>query len=182
LPLSGSQRQKRHREKSAEILRYVTASLLELKEEMASLRNEIASLRNIPSAPSNGFPLHPLPLLPLTPSLLPKGVKRRASRLAPDWAPTEDEKKYASSKGLEPELTAERFRNYWVAKSGKDATKIDWPATWRNWCLNEAERKGTLPLTNGHDKSFSAAKPVRIKSHFAGCMCPMCAGARELEA
>lgn len=26
-----------------------------------------------------------------------------------------------------------RFRDYWVSKSGADATKLDWLATWRNW-------------------------------------------------
>ncbi|MCB4349753.1 hypothetical protein LA345_38825 (plasmid) [Burkholderia vietnamiensis] len=41
---------------------------------------------------------------------------------------------------------AEKFRDYWTAKSGKDATKTDWPATWRNWVRNagpmRAARKG----------------------------------------
>lgn len=29
----------------------------------------------------------------------------------------------------------DKFINYWQGKSGKDATKHDWPATWRNWML-----------------------------------------------
>lgn len=29
------------------------------------------------------------------------------------------------------------FRNYWVAKSGRDAAKLDWEATWHNWVLKE---------------------------------------------
>jgi hypothetical protein len=33
-------------------------------------------------------------------------------------------------------LETDKFINYWVAKSGKDATKLDWVATWRNWILN----------------------------------------------
>jgi hypothetical protein len=28
----------------------------------------------------------------------------------------------------------ESFRDHWHSKSGKDATKLDWEATWRNWC------------------------------------------------
>jgi hypothetical protein len=32
------------------------------------------------------------------------------------------------------------FKNYWIAKSGKDATKLDWFATWSNWCIKEAEK------------------------------------------
>jgi hypothetical protein len=30
---------------------------------------------------------------------------------------------------------AERFANFWQSKAGKDATKIDWEKTWRNWML-----------------------------------------------
>lgn len=33
--------------------------------------------------------------------------------------------------------SADKFRDYWTAKSGKDATKVDWAATWRNWVRNE---------------------------------------------
>lgn len=33
----------------------------------------------------------------------------------------------------------EKFVNYWRARS-KDATKLDWEATWRNWMLTAAER------------------------------------------
>lgn len=31
---------------------------------------------------------------------------------------------------------ADKFRDYWHGKSGKDATKADWFATWRNWVRN----------------------------------------------
>ena len=38
-------------------------------------------------------------------------------------------------------LEAEKFRNYWVARSGAGAIKRDWSATWRNWILNAMERR-----------------------------------------
>jgi hypothetical protein len=45
----------------------------------------------------------------------------------------------------------EKFINYWRAKSGRDATKVEWPATWRNWMLNAAERTGRPSSPpNGH--------------------------------
>jgi hypothetical protein len=62
-------------------------------------------------------------------------ARTKASRLPDDWQP-------------EPDLTiapslAERelpkFRDYWRAKSGKDAAKLDWQATWRNWCRRAVE-------------------------------------------
>lgn len=29
------------------------------------------------------------------------------------------------------------FRDYWIAKAGKDGVKLDWLATWRNWIRNQ---------------------------------------------
>jgi len=31
-------------------------------------------------------------------------------------------------------LEAAKFADHWHAKAGKDASKTDWEATWRNWC------------------------------------------------
>jgi uncharacterized protein YdaU (DUF1376 family) len=31
-------------------------------------------------------------------------------------------------------LEAAKFSDHWHAKAGKDASKTDWEATWRNWC------------------------------------------------
>jgi hypothetical protein len=38
---------------------------------------------------------------------------------------------------LDPEVTACRFADFWRGKAGKDARKVDWQATWRNWVRNE---------------------------------------------
>lgn len=38
---------------------------------------------------------------------------------------------------LNPDTVAESFRDYWIAKAGKDGVKLDWLATWRNWVRNE---------------------------------------------
>lgn len=35
------------------------------------------------------------------------------------------------------------FRDYWISKSGKDATKLDWLATWRNWLRNSCKYGGS---------------------------------------
>lgn len=36
-------------------------------------------------------------------------------------------------------LQAEQFANYWAAKSGGGAAKLDWEATWINWALRSFE-------------------------------------------
>ena len=54
------------------------------------------------------------------------------------------------------ELEAENFVAYWAAKSGKDATKLDWHATWLTWCrranTNGAQQPRAGP--NGHQADF----------------------------
>jgi hypothetical protein len=34
----------------------------------------------------------------------------------------------------------EKFRDYWRAKPGAGGRKLDWDATWRNWCRNAEDR------------------------------------------
>ncbi|MFC7051475.1 hypothetical protein ACFQI3_02105 [Hansschlegelia quercus] len=86
------------------------------------------------------------PFLP--PQKPPSGAKRgssspnRGSRLPSDWKPSEVDRAFAANLGAtsaEIERTAASFRDFWVAKAGRDAVKADWPATWRNWCRREAE-------------------------------------------
>jgi hypothetical protein len=81
-------------------------------------------------------------------SKLKESKKERATRCPPDWAPSESDLSFALSKGLPREkipIEAEKFRNYWSAKSGAAATKLDWAATWRNWVLSACERAGFAP-------------------------------------
>lgn len=68
---------------------------------------------------------------------------QRGSRIPVDWDPGDLGRAYAVSKGFTPiaiENMAEKFRNYWTAKTGQAATKRDWYATWRNWVIEESER------------------------------------------
>lgn len=68
-------------------------------------------------------------------------AKARATRLPSDWTLPADYREWATTE--RPELAssidtiAECFRDYWSAKSGKDATKTNWLATWRNWIRNQ---------------------------------------------
>lgn len=58
-------------------------------------------------------------------------------------------------------LEAAKFRDHWVSKSGKDATKLDWMATWRNWCRNaRGPAAGTAqrgPMTDAARAAANAA-------------------------
>lgn len=78
----------------------------------------------------------------------------RGSRLPPDWQLPSDWWSWSASEGLDADTIdteASKFRDYWIAKAGKDAAKADWQATWRNWCrrvLEDNRRRGP-PKTAG---------------------------------
>jgi hypothetical protein len=63
-----------------------------------------------------------------------KEATGRGSRLPVDWQFSSAEVAFALDRGVarsRVDTEAEKFRNYWTAKSGAGATKRDW-ATWRN--------------------------------------------------
>jgi hypothetical protein len=87
----------------------------------------------------------------------PSRAKRSTStRLSDDFALTPERRAIAQAESIDPERTFAKFRDYWLAAAGAKARKLDWDATWRNWCRSEADRK---PTPNGHD-------PPRRKTRF----------------
>ena len=72
-------------------------------------------------------------------------ARKRACRIPKNWMPSREGGQFAISHGLsqsEANTELEKFTNYWTAKGGQGATKLDWDATWRNWILTATERKG----------------------------------------
>lgn len=64
------------------------------------------------------------------------------SRLTPDWQLDDVQRAWTvqNCPGLNIAVEVEKFRDYWLAKPGKDGRKTDWPATWRNWARRSSER------------------------------------------
>ena len=81
------------------------------------------------------------------------------SRLPADWSLPGDWIPVAETIGVPVGavlVEAEKFRDHWLAKSGKDGRKSDWLATWRTWCRNSVEwtyRKQPAGKSNRHDLS-----------------------------
>jgi uncharacterized protein YdaU (DUF1376 family) len=74
--------------------------------------------------------------------------KKRATRLPDDWRPDREYWEAAAliNKSITQEwfvATVHKFKDYWIAKSGKDATKADWLATWRNWIRRDVENQAS---------------------------------------
>lgn len=90
--------------------------------------------------------------------------ERRGSRLPPDWSPGETGFAFAASQGLpngKAQAELDKFRDYWTAKTGSDAVKADWQATWRNWVRRATESgpraEGAAPWAPGHEPWAGAA-------------------------
>ena len=87
---------------------------------------------------------------------------REATRISPNWQPSDDDIAYAREKkcwdDATIEIEAETFRNYWSAKSGKEATKVDWSATWRNRVISQ------YSAPTGYCSSAFGAKKIMTKA------------------
>ena len=93
---------------------------------------------------------------------------QRGSRLANDWVLPEEWKAWANKErpDLDAKQVFEQFRDYWCAKAGKDAIKLDWQATWRNWVRNQKAVKPnfadnirtTIPASNEPDAALEKIK------------------------
>ncbi len=104
-----------------------------------------------------------LPPKPAKPDAKPKRKRGRGKRLHEDWQPSADDIKLAEQHPtVDWRTEALRFRNYWLAKSGKDAAKQDWPRTWENWIINEARyaRERAQRRGNGGAGRSTNAAPV----------------------
>lgn len=65
-------------------------------------------------------------------------ANRRGSRLPDPWPLTDELRSIAAAlrPEVDPDLEHAKFCDFWHAKSGRDATKLDWVLTWRNWIRN----------------------------------------------
>lgn len=93
----------------------------------------------------------PLPSVAPPPSGRADRPKRQAAatRIPDNFTLTPERREIAEQEGLDPERTFATFVDYWRAASGANARKLDWDATWRNWCRREADRNNK-PGGNGN--------------------------------
>lgn len=115
--------------------------------------------------------ISPPKLLPKTPEAVSDKPSRtitntkRATRLPDDFVVPLDWIEWAVAKrgwsGADAKDEAEAFCCYWQARSGKDALKLDWQKTWRNWVIN-SRRQARPP-----DRSSRATEPADTLSHLA---------------
>ena len=108
------------------------------EDQSQSLHEPLATVATLTSFEP---PLEP-PEEPNPPVVPPRG--ERARRLHDDWEPDRQDIERAKAAGLteqEIERAAIEFRNYWLAKAGSAARKLDWARTWHNWVLRDSDAR-----------------------------------------
>lgn len=66
-------------------------------------------------------------------------------------------------------LEADKFADHWRAKSGKDARKADWLATWRNWCRSDITQRAhplkrrPSQMTEPEQSAWAASQAAEAK-------------------
>lgn len=95
----------------------------------------------------------------------PKGEPRkRGVRIPDDWKPTTADIEWQRRKAIPDALARrefEKFGNYWRAKSGANAVKLDWSMVWQNWLLEAQARASPEPDAAARAKiAARAADPL----------------------
>lgn len=58
---------------------------------------------------------------------------------------------------------AAKFGRYWRAKAGKDATKLDWLATWQNWCTSDITQREHPPPSGPTETAYQRSMRERME-------------------
>jgi hypothetical protein len=88
----------------------------------------------------------------------------RGARLPADFDLTAERRRVAEAEHVDPERTFAKFTNHWRSASGANARKRDWDATWRNWCLTEADRaRNGTPGGNGTHKPVTKFEQMQAR-------------------
>jgi uncharacterized protein YdaU (DUF1376 family) len=101
---------------------------------------------DLPSAVQVDFnpPPSPSPSIDKPTSLREAHSPKKGSRLPADWKPNDDLRSWTKSVGLDADKILPSFRDYWLSLPGQRGLKLDWEATWRNWCRRDAGAKQPL--------------------------------------
>jgi hypothetical protein len=107
------------------------------------------------------------PAAPVPQEAPPRPASTRGTRIAEDWAPSAEMLAWAREQrpDLDPQATADAFRDYWTAKPGKDGAKLDWLATWRNWVRGQRaqQRNGHAPAGAAYETPFQRTQRERAE-------------------
>lgn len=95
--------------------------------------------------------------------------RKRGTRLPDAWNPSAAVIAAMRAEHPSVNLKAEhaKFVDYWQSKAGREATKLDWDATWRNWIRTAAERapsRNGQPRQSTSDRIFAEVQALKTQT------------------
>ena len=145
--------------KSAESSTQISVAASRVRPDIASGAN-----KELPSEVT----LYEDNITPLAPQPLKTKPAKRGSRLPDDWQLPDDWRHWTAVNC--PATTPDRierealiFANFWQAKPGAQACKLDWKKTWQNWCLKAFATAPTRPTSQGVFKSAAERQLERSR-------------------
>lgn len=91
----------------------------------------------------------------------------RGTRLTAEWQPDFACCEFAAAHGLDPGRTADEFVDYWRAQPGQRGIKVDWAATWRNWCRRNARDRQRSQRETAGERREREAREIGFRAMFA---------------
>ena len=100
----------------------------------------------------------------------------KGSRLQSDFELSNEWREWAEGErsDLDVQKTFDGFKDFWVAKAGKDGIKLDWLATWRNWIRNQKQALhfgvpvvAPRPTVVWKPEAYTPASADRVKAELA---------------
>jgi uncharacterized protein YdaU (DUF1376 family) len=94
-------------------------------------------------------------------------TQKRGQRLPDEWRLPREWGEWALSEGWPESVVraeAEKFKDHWISSSGRNATKRDWKAAWRNWMRNSRAPK----VVNGDGYERTSKSADKLRAFIAG--------------
>ncbi|AIX99796.1 hypothetical protein ART_0198 [Arthrobacter sp. PAMC 25486] len=96
--------------------------------------------------------------------------QKRGTRIPEDFQLTAEMSQWAASNAPNVDINLEtmKFKNHWESKAGRDATKLDWIKTWRNWILNSRSNAATTSKPSTMDRirnTVAAGQALQAQSN-----------------
>lgn len=94
-------------------------------------------------------------------------TQKRGRRLPDDWHLPRDWGEWALSEGWPESVVrqeADKFKDHWIASTGRNASKRDWKAAWRNWMRNSRAPK----VVNGDGYARTSKSADKLRAFISG--------------
>lgn len=159
---TGAERQRRYREaKKRNALRDGAVTRL---EEDTDTDTEEETVTSFKGRGGNSRPDAAPAATPPPPKAAKASKSSTATRLPDDWQLPQSWGQWAMAERQdlsadEVRREAQVFADYWHAKAGADARKLDWQATWRNW-VRRADGRATTPRRGAGGQAIDPHAPI----------------------